>query len=364
MPTPLKSLFSPLKALQLNNRIVMAPMTRCRTAQPGNIPTQIMADYYAQRASSGLIVTEATQISQQGQGYSFTPGIHSQAQIDGWKLVTNAVHKAGGKIVLQLWHVGRMSHTAFHNGELPVAPSAINPQAQIWLADEQGNGAMVDCPTPRALSTEEIKEIVEDYRQAAINAMEAGFDGIEIHGGNGYLIDEFLRSTSNHRTDQYGGDRINRLRFLTEVVDAICGEIGPAKVGVRLAPHITARGMDCPDIIDTILDAAVMFEHAGIAYIHLAEADWDDAPVVPESFRHQLRQNFSKTIIVAGGYSPKSGAVLIEKGLTDLVAFGRPFIANPDLPNRIKHDYPLSELDSSTLFGGTEKGYSDYPAYS
>ncbi len=356
-------LLSPLSTLELKNRIVMAPMTRCRTAQPGNIPTPSMALYYAQRASAGLIISEATQISPQGQGYSFTPGIHSDAQIKGWLQVTRAVHDQGGKIFLQLWHVGRISHSAFHQGERPVAPSAINPQAQIWLADEKGRGGMVDCPTPRALSVLEIQQVIADYKQAAINAIEAGFDGVEIHGANGYLIDQFLRTTSNHRDDQYGGTRENRLRFLAEITDNICNAIGANKVGVRLAPYITARGMNCPDIIDTILDAAVMFERFGLAYLHLSEADWDDAPQVPNSFRQELRRRFTNSIIVAGGYSAEKGEKLLQQGLIDLVAFGRPFIANPDLVSRIEHQQPLSEFDSATLFGGTDIGYTDYTSY-
>ncbi|MGL4603652.1 MAG: alkene reductase [Iodobacter sp.] len=351
-----------LNGLDLKNRMVMAPMTRCRTTQPGNIPNALMAGYYAQRASAGLMITEATQISPQGQGYSFTPGIYSEEQIAGWRLVTNAVHAAGGKIYLQLWHVGRMSHESFHNGDAPVAPSALSPQAQVWVAGADGKGEMLDCPVPRALEVPEIQQIILDFRQGAINAMVAGFDGVEIHGANGYLIDQFLRSTSNIRQDSYGGCIENRIRFLIEVTGAIAGAIGAQHVGVRLAPYITARGMSCPEIIPAILQAAQRLNAVGIRYLHLSEADWDDAPQVPEFFRHQLKDVFTGLIMVAGGYDPVKANAILHSGLADLVAFGRPFIANPDFPRRVAQGLTLAHFDGSTLFGGDARGYTDYPA--
>ncbi|CZF77652.1 N-ethylmaleimide reductase [Grimontia celer] len=350
--------------LSLKNRIVMAPMTRCRTTQPGNIPNAMMADYYAQRAGAGLIITEATQISPQGQGYSFTPGIHTAKQIEGWRLVTDAVHQKGGKIFLQLWHVGRMSHESFHHGEPPVAPSSIKPDAQVWVADENGQGSMVDCPRPRALEIDEIGKIVEDYRKAAANAMKAGFDGVEIHAANGYLLDQFLRSTSNIRNDIYGGSIENRARLLLEVVEAVSDEVGASRVGVRLAPFITARGMHCPDIINTILYVAGEVDDLNVAYLHLSEADWDDAPQVSEGFRQQLRTRYKRSVIVAGKYDQIRATEIVNKGYADLVAFGRPFIANPDFPMRLQQGWRLAEFDSTTLFGGSEKGYVDYPNYS
>lgn len=361
----LSTLFTPFDkgALHLPSRIVMAPMTRARSAQPGDIPTALMAQYYAQRASAGLIVTEASQISPQGKGYSFTPGIYSQAQIAGWQLVTRAVHEAGGRIVLQLWHVGRMSHGSLHPDGKPVAPSAIAPQSQVWIVGEDGEGRMLDCPEPRALGTDEVAQVVADFRQAALNAIEAGFDGVEVHGGNGYLVDQFLRRTSNHRQDQYGGSLENRIRFAREVVEAISGAIGPERTAIRLAPFITQRGMDDPEAIDAILALGHACDKLGIAYLHLAEADWDDAPTVSEDFRHAFRAAFSGPVIVAGNYSAESGAALIESGLVDLVAFGRKFIANPDLPARLQQGQPLAEVtDPSTLFGGDARGYTDYPA--
>jgi N-ethylmaleimide reductase len=349
---------------QLSHRVVMAPMTRSRSTQPGDVPNAMMARYYAQRASAALIVTEATQISPQGKGYSFTPGIHSAEQVAGWRLVTNAVHAGGGRIFLQLWHVGRMSHPDFHSGELPVAPSVISFDGQIWKVDPAtGVGAMVASPTPRALSTAEIKDVVADFRRAARNAMDAGFDGVEIHGANGYLVDQFLRTTSNIRTDEYGGSRANRLRFLKEMVDAVADEVGADRTAIRLAPFLTARGMDCPDILPTILEATEFLQARGIAYLHLVEADWDDAPQFTEEFRQAIRERYTRPIIVAGKYDKARAEWILSRGYADLVAFGRPFVANPDFPRRLAEGLPLASFDGNTLFGGTERGYSDYPGW-
>ncbi|CAM5321929.1 alkene reductase [Alcaligenes faecalis] len=358
------TLFSALKvgSLQLPNRIVMAPMTRSRTDQPGDIPNALMAQYYAQRASAGLLISEATQISRQGQGYSFTPGIYTQQQVQGWRLVTDAVHQAGGRIVLQLWHVGRMSHASFHADGQTVAPSALSPQAQVWVVGEDGVGRMLDCPVPRALSEQEIAAVIEDYRRAAAKAMQAGFDGVEIHGANGYLIDQFLRTTSNHREDAYGGSVENRIRFATDVVEAVAAEIGAERTGIRLAPFITQRAMNCPEIIPTILQLAKGLDGKGLAYIHLSEADWDDAPEIPDDFRHALRSHFSGRIMVAGKYDAHRAEQIVKSGLADLVAFGRPFIANPDLPARLRDQLPLASFDPHTLFGGGAHGYTDYPS--
>jgi len=357
-------LFTPKKVatFEAPNRIVLAPMTRSRSQQPGDIPTDLMARYYAQRASAGFMITEATQISQQGKGYSFTPGMYSEEQIKGWQKVTKAAHDAGGHIISQLWHVGRMSHESLHEDGKPVAPSAIAPDAQVWIVGDDGVGRMLDCPTPRALEIEDIKAIIDDYRHAARNAMTAGFDGIEIHAGNGYLIDQFLRRSSNKRDDQYGGSIENRIRFAVEVIQAVSDEIGAEKVGIRLAPFITQRGMDDAEAVDAILLAAKTFNRIGITYIHLSEADWDDAPVVSDSFRRDLRKNFNGSIIVAGNYSAESGAKIIEDGLVDFIAYGRKYLANPDLPYRFLHGTELNNItDPSTLFGGDERGYTDYP---
>jgi len=357
-------LFRPLQLgpLELPNRIVMAPMTRSRSSQPGDVPNEMMAAYYAQRASAGLIVTEATQISPEGQGYSFTPGIYSDAQVQGWRRVTDAVHAAGGRIALQLWHVGRMSHASFHSDGLPVAPSALSPDAQVWVVGSDGVGRMVDCPVPRAMTLDDIQRVIGDFRRGAANAMRAGFDAVEVHGANGYLIDQFLRTTSNHRTDSYGGSIERRTRFAEEVVAAVASEAGAERTGIRLAPFITQRNMNCPEIIPTILHLARRLDELGTAYIHLAEADWDDAPVVPHAFRHQLRQAWQGRVVVAGKYDAERAEQIIGAGLADLVAFGRPFIANPDLPARYAAGLPLAAFDGQLLFGGTARGYSDYPA--
>lgn len=357
------SMFSPysLGGMALPHRIVMAPMTRARTDQPGNIPNAMMAEYYAQRASAGLIISEATQISPQGQGYSFTPGIHSPEQIAGWRRVTDAVHAAGGRMVLQLWHVGRMSHASFHADGLPVAPSALAPDASVWIVDPKtGEGGMVPCPMPRALETDEVPRIVQDFADAARNAIDAGFDGVEIHGANGYLIDQFLRRSSNHRADQYGGGAANRIRFAVEVAEAVAGEIGSARVGIRLSPHITQRNMGDEEIIPTMLMLAAELSRIGLAYVHLAEADWDDAPQIPETFRRQLRAIYRGGIMVAGRYTLARAEEILAADLADLVAFGRPFIANPDLPRRLRESVPLAAFDGATLFGGTHRGYTDY----
>jgi len=346
---------------QATHRVVMAPMTRARSTQPGDVPNTTNARYYAQRASAALIVSEATQVSPQGKGYSFTPGIYSPEQVAGWRLVTQAVHAKGGRIFAQLWHVGRMSHPDFHNGELPVAPSALAFEGKIWKVDPAtGRGEMVDCPTPRALDRDEIRGIIADFRRAARNAIDAGFDGVEIHGANGYLVDQFLRTTSNVRTDEYGGSRKNRLRFLEELVSEVAAEVGAHRTAIRLAPFLTARGMACPDILPTILEAVEFLQAEQVAYVHLVEADWDDAPQFTEEFRKEVRARFSGSIIVAGKYDIERANWVLERGYADLVAFGRPFIANPDLPARLRQRLPIANFDPATLFGGRDHGYTDY----
>lgn len=360
-----QELFKSLRvgALELPNRITMAPMTRCRTTQPGDIPNAMMAEYYAQRASAGLIISEATQVSSQGQGYSFTPGIFTKEQVRGWKLVTDAIHEAGGRVFLQLWHVGRMSHASFHEDGQTVGPSALSPDAQIWMVDPKtGEGGMVDCPVPRALSADEIEAVIGDFRQGAENAIAAGFDGVEIHGANGYLIDQFLRRSSNVRSDQYGGSQENRIRLLREITQAVADVVGAERTGIRLSPYITQRNMADDEIIKVILKAAKALDDIGIGYIHLSEADWDDAPEIPDNFRYDLRATYGGKIIVAGKYTQQRGEEIIKAGLADLVAYGRPFIANPDLPARFAKNIPLSDFDGTTLFGGDQHGFSDYPA--
>lgn len=361
-----------LQQLGLKNRIVMPPMTRSRAAA-GEVATDLMAQYYSQRASAGLIISEGTQISKQGQGYAWTPGIYTPAQIAGWKKVTDAVHAAGGRIFAQLWHVGRVSHTSIQeNGAAPVSPSAIQAEGVKVFIDTTGNGAdagkgshteMVQHSMPRALNIPEIKQIVSDYAQAAKNAIAAGFDGVELHGANGYLIEQFIDSQTNHRTDEYGGSLQNRLRFLKEVVTAVADAIGKERVGVRQAPLTTLMGAqdDNPEV--TYIEAARLLNEVGVAYIHIAEADWDDAPVMPVAFKEAYRKAFSGTLIYAGKYTKERAEEALEKGWADLIAFGRPFIANPDLPYKLAHNLPLNTPDRPTFFGGNATGYTDYPAH-
>ncbi len=353
------NLFTPYKIgdLELPNRIVMAPLTRNRAGK-GNVPHQLNAEYYAQRASAGLIISEATQISPQGQGYPFTPGIHSPEQIAGWKLVTDAVHQNGGRIYLQLWHVGRISHPDLQpDGALPVAPSAIKPKGEAWTYE-----GMKPFVTPRALETWEIPEIVEQYRQGAENALAAGLDGVEIHAANGYLIDQFLRDGTNHRTDKYGGSLENRTRFLLEITQAVIGVWGAKRVGVRLSPSGTFNDMSDSDPLLTFGYVAEALNQFDLAYLHIYEATEADirhgGTVVPTS---HLRECYQGTLMVNGGYTlEKANSVLAAKQ-ADLVSFGRLFIANPDLPKRFLYNAPLNQPDESTFYGGTEKGYTDYP---
>ncbi len=365
--TAMQKLFTPVKLgrLTLPNRIVMAPMTRSRAAQPGDVPTALMADYYAQRASAGLIITEASQISPEGKGYTGTPGIYSAAQSNGWRLTTDAVHASGGHIFLQIWHVGRVSHVSVQpEGQAPVSASAIQARdTSVYLIDKNGVPGFVPCSPPRALETREIARVVSDYRRAASLAIEAGFDGVEIHGANGYLIEQFLRSNSNHRDDDYGGSPARRVRFLEEVTTAVAEEIGADRIGVRLSPFITFKDMDDPEILETIGLALDRLDAIGIAYVHLGEADWDDAPVIPEAARIDYRRRFRNRLIVAGRYTVERAETVIANGHADLVAFGRAFIANPDLPYRLSQNLPLADYNMDTVFGGDARGYVDYPAY-
>jgi N-ethylmaleimide reductase len=335
----------------LANRIVMAPMTRNRAGE-NDTPWQLNADYYRQRASAGLIVTEASQISPQGKGYPATPGIYSAKQIAGWKLVTDAVHAHGGRIFLQLWHVGRISHPTLQpDGSLPVAPSAIKPAGETFT----GKG-MAPFVTPRALETAEIAGIVGDYAQGAANALAAGFDGVEIHAANGYLIDQFLRDGSNLRNDRYGGSLENRARFLAEVTEAVAGAAGADRVGVRLSPVSGFNDMRDSNPQATFEHAARQLRPLKLAYLHVVESQEQ-----PFDYR-SLKAAFGGTYIANGGYTRQRAGEALASGDADLVAFGSMFLANPDLPARFARNAPLNEPDRSSFYGGTEKGYTDYPA--
>lgn len=356
----------------LENRIVLPPLTRSRSTQPGNIPNDLMASYYQQRSGAGFMVTEGTQIEPRGQGYAWTPGIYSSEQIVGWRKVTDAVHAEGKIIFAQLWHVGRVSHTSLQPDQaVPIAPSAIAANnVKVFIETAPGIGALADPSIPRALSTDEVKELVQLYAQAARNALAAGFDGVEIHCANGYLVNQFISAQSNQRKDEYGGSLHNRLRFLGEILQAVADVVGADRLGIRFAPLFESTAEDRvymglveDDPHTTYIEAIKLLEEAGVAYLSIAEADWDNAPELPDDFRREVRQTFSGRIIYAGRYTAERGARMLDAGLADLIAFGRPFIANPDLPKRIANAWPLNAVDPSSMYGGTEKGYIDYPTY-
>ena len=353
------TLFSPVQVgpYTLRNRIVMAPMTRSRAGE-GNVPTDLGALYYSQRATAGLIVTEATQVAPEGQGYISTPGIHSDAQAAGWRRITDAVHAREGRIFLQLWHVGRISHTLFQpDGGAPVAPSA--------LAAE-GNAFTLEGPkpfsTPRALELGEIPGVVRQYAEGARRALEAGFDGVELHGANGYLIDQFLRDGSNRRTDAYGGPVENRARFLLEVTEAVAAVWGADRVGVRLSPTGSFNSMSDSDPERTFGHAARELDRLGLAYLHVVE------PVAGPMFEGKelrvaplLRQAFRGPFILNGGYDREAGNAALARGEADLISFGALYLANPDLPERFAEGVALNAPDRATFYGGDHRGYTDYP---
>lgn len=353
-----KTLFEPyaLGHLTLANRIVMAPLTRNRAGK-GLVPSEFAAEYYRQRASAGLLISEATQISQQGQGYQDTPGIYSPAQIDGWRAVTDAVHAKGGRIFAQLWHVGRISHVDLQpDGGAPVAPSALRAESKTFV-----NNSFVDVSEPRALKLEELPGIINDFRQAAANAIAAGFDGVEIHGANGYLLDQFAKDGANLRDDAYGGSIVNRARLLLEVASAVASEIGPQRTGIRISPVSPANGITSSDPqaqFDYIVDRLSALD---LVYLHVVEgATGGPRDVAPFDYAG-LRRRFKNTYIANNGYDLALAKQQLAENKADLFAFGRPFIANPDLVERLKTGAPLAELDPNTLYGGGAAGYIDYP---
>lgn len=344
--------------LQLKNRMVMAPMTRNRAGE-GNVPTELMAEYYRQRSGAGLIITEASQISPQGVGYPATPGIYSKEQVEGWKVVTNAVHEKGGKVFIQLWHVGRISHSDFHNGQLPVAPSAIKAAGQAFTYE-----GLKDFETPRALELEEIKSIVADYKIAAENAKEAGFDGIEIHAANGYLIDQFLTDKTNHRKDEYGGSNENRARFLFEVLDAVC-EVWPNnRVGVRLSPSGLFNDMGDSDPRSLFVYVIEKLNAYNLAYLHLIEPlmPIDEYPQLVKDVASEFGKLYQGVRMANGGFTKDSGNLAIAEEKTELVSYGVPYLANPDLEKRFELDAELNFPNQDTFYGGNEVGYTDYPS--
>jgi N-ethylmaleimide reductase len=356
------TLFSPftLGPIRLANRIVMAPLTRNRATHGTDVPHELNATYYEQRAGAGLIIAEATQISPSGKGYAWTPGIYSAAQVAGWRTVTAAVHGKGGKIFLQLWHVGRFSHPALQpGGQLPVAPSAIAPVDQKTFLE---NGTFEPVGTPRALDRDEIPGIIDDYRRATANALEAGFDGVEIHAANGYLIDQFLRDGANARTDDYGGSVENRLRFATEVIAAVSEVAGPQRTGIRISPVSPASGLSDSNPSAVFFPLVDAIDRAGLVYVHVIEGATGGPRDIADFDFHALRKRFRGAWMVNNGYTREMAIDAIESGCADLVAFGKLFIANPDLVERLRRDSAFNELDQEHLFGGAEVGYTNYPA--
>ena len=352
------SLFQSYKlgSINLANRFVMAPLTRNR-AGASLVPSELAAIYYAQRASAGLIITEATQISPQAQGYQDTPGLYTQAQIDGWRKVTDAVHARGGKIFVQLWHVGRVSHVDLQpNGAVPVAPSAIRAETKVFV-----NNGFADTSEPRALEIDEIPDIIEDFRHAAANAIKAGFDGVEIHGANGYLLEQFLKDGANQRNDSYGGSVENRARLLIEVTEAVSKEIGVECTGVRISPVSPANAVSISNPQEQYDYVADRLNELGIAYLHVVEgATGGPRDIAPFDYG-SLRQRFKNTYIGNNGYNTELASAQLAEGKADLFALGRPFISNPDLVERLKTGAALNKLDGTTLYGGGAKGYTDYP---
>ncbi|MGU9979788.1 alkene reductase [Phreatobacter sp. HK31-P] len=355
-PGPLFQPFT-LGDLVLPNRIVMAPLTRNRAAAGTDAAHALTATYYRQRAAAGLIISEGTQISPQGQGYLQTPGLHSEAQIAGWKHVTDTVHAAGGRMFAQIWHVGRISHSSLLHGAAPVAPSAITAKSKTYIS-----GGFAEVSAPRALEASEISDVVADYAQAAVNAQKAGFDGIEIHGANGYLVDQFLKDGTNTRTDAYGGSVENRARFGLEVVDAILKVYPKTRLGIRLSPVSPANDAVTSDPAEVFGYFVAELSKRDIAFIHVVEgATGGSRDNVPFDYQ-ALRKSFAGAYIANNGYTRDLAIETVRDGRADLVAFGRAFIANPDLVERLRRDAPLNELDRTTLYGGDEKGYVDYPA--
>jgi N-ethylmaleimide reductase len=366
-----ETVFQPyrLGPFTLPHRIVMAPLTRSRARQPGNVPSALAACYYAQRASAALIISEATQVSMQGQGYAWTPGIHTAEQVAAWRRVTEAVHQAPGLIFNQLWHVGRNSHPALQpDNMLPVAPSAITPEGKAFIENERGQGELVPFVRPRALDIEEMPFVVRQYQRAARNAQAADFDGVEIHGANGYLLGQFIEAGTNRRKDSYGGPVENRMRLLLEVAEALTPIWGPDRIGVRLSPLGKMNDISDDDPEATFGTIAERLSDYGFAYLHIVNLAMEQLQKGekpdPRALRmvDLIRQKFKGTLIVAGGFDLDSAERWLREGRADLIAFGRKFIANPDLPERLRVRAPLNTDDPTTYYGGGEKGYTDYPS--
>ena len=360
-----ETLFTPLKvgAITVPNRIFMAPLTRLRSIVPGDIPTPLMAEYYQQRATAGLIIAEATQISAQAKGYQGAPGLHSEEQIAAWQNITAAVREQHGQMAIQLWHTGRISHSSLQpNGEAPVAPSALSANTRTSLRDENGHAIRVETSMPRALELAEIPGIINDFSQAVANAPQAGFELVELHAAHGYLLHQFLSASSNQRSDIYGGSVENRARLTLEVVDASIQAWSADRIGIRLSPVGTFQGVDNgPNEEAEALYLIAELAKRNLAYLHLSEPDWVGGASYSDAFREKVRAVFPGVIIGAGGYSKEKAEDLISRGLIDAVAFGRDYIANPDLVARLQQNAPLNPLRPEGSYGGGAEGYTDYP---
>ncbi|MDZ7278590.1 alkene reductase [Pantoea eucrina] len=359
-----KQLFTPLKvgAITVPNRVFMAPLTRLRSIEPGDIPTPLMAEYYQQRASAGLIITEATQVSFQAKGYAGAPGLHTEEQIAAWKRINEGIHAANGHSAVQLWHTGRISHHSVQpGGEAPVAPSALPAGTRTSLRAADGSVYREDTSMPRALTVPEIQQIVKDFGQAAANAREANFDLLELHSAHGYLMHQFLAPGSNQRTDEYGGSIEKRGRFALEVVDAAIANWSADRVGIRISPIGSFQNLDNgPEEEEAALWYISELGKRGLAYLHLSEPDWAGGKPYTDAFREKVRARFPGVIIGAGAYTVEKADDLIARGLIDAVAFGRDFIANPDLVARLQQDAPLNPQRPESFYGGGAEGYTDY----
>ena len=358
------SLFEPVKmgTQTLKNRILMAPLTRLRSVEPGDVPTALAGEYYSQRASSGLVITEATQISFQAKGYAGAPGLHTQDQITAWKAIVDNVHAKGGKIVVQLWHTGLVSHKSVQpDGKAPISASDVHVGIRTSLRDSNNQAIRVEATTPRPATLDEIKQVIADFAQATKNAKEAGFDGVEIHGAHGYLLHQFWVEQTNLRTDEYGGSRENRARLTLDVIDACVDAWDADHVGIRISPLGTFNNVEAGYNEDENIWLIEQINKRGLMYLHLSEPDWAGGTPYSDAFRQRVRAAFDNMIIAAGGYTADKAEKNIKAGYIDAVAFGRDYIANPDLPERIRKDAALNEQHPESFYGGSSEGYTDYP---
>ncbi|WP_110180394.1 N-ethylmaleimide reductase [Nocardioides solisilvae] len=362
-PADLSRLLEPLDlgAVKARNRVFLAPLTRMRAEQPGDLVGDLHVEYYRQRATAGLVISEGTQISEEAKGYADTPGVHTREQAAAWRRVTDAVHDEGSVVAAQLWHTGLVDHESLHGGRPPVSASAVQVRTRTSLKDEQGRIVRADVPVPRALETSEIPRLVDDYRRATATALEAGFDLVEIHAAHGYLLHQFLSAVTNHRTDAYGGSLENRQRVVLEVVDALVAEAGRGRVGIRVSPTGKFNGLEDAAGAEEGLDLAARLAERDLAYLHLSEPDWAGGPALDDQWRERLRAAYPGTLVGAGSYDAAKAVRLIDAGLIDAAAFGRTFIANPDLPTRLATGAPLNPQRPETFYGGGAEGYTDYP---